>query len=367
MSQHNDQPGLTYEASGVSIEAQDRAIEGFREQVEHSHAAALASGAGRVLAGVGSFGAAFAPDLGGLAEPVLVSSTDGIGTKVRLHARFGTHGWAGEDLVAAVTNDVLCQGARPLFFLDYLACNKVAPEVVQEVVGAMGRTCASIGCALVGGEIAEMGDVYQPGEYDLAGFCVGLVDAKRMWSAEQVRPGDALVGLASNGMHCNGFSLVRAVFEALPDAEWRSVRPELESSLHDALLAPTRCYAAATSALLADGRLGDAVHAAAHISGGGLVENMPRAIPPGLAAVIDRAAVRGLAEHTAAVFDIIGSLGRVSADEMWRVFNMGVGFVLVVEAAQSDAVIEVASQLGFGAAAIGKVEERSGGRLAWLD
>ncbi|MDQ3022937.1 MAG: phosphoribosylformylglycinamidine cyclo-ligase [bacterium] len=356
--------GLTYEGSGVSVDAQDRAIDGFRERVERSHSAALTGGAGQVLAGVGSFGAAFAPDISGMKRPVLISSTDGIGTKVRLHARFGTHAWAGADLVAAVTNDVLCQGARPLFFLDYLACHKVDPATIELVVGGMAQLCSEIGCALVGGEIAEMGDTYQPSEYDLAGFAVGVVDEDRMWGEHLVQEGDALVGIASSGVHCNGFSLVRRVFESLTEAEWRTVRPELGSSLHDCLLRPTACYAQALTAIRS--RLQwDAVHAAAHISGGGLPGNLPRSIPPGLSALVDKRAVKQLAGSVAYTFDIIEKEGGIAEDEMWRVFNMGVGFVLVLAADCESAMIQQLHADGHRARQIGKVITDAGQPLVW--
>jgi phosphoribosylformylglycinamidine cyclo-ligase len=364
MNSDSTQAGLTYESCGVSIEAQDEAIAGFRERVEQSHAAALAAGAGRVLAGVGSFGAAFAPDLGGIAQPVLISSTDGIGTKVRLHARFSTHEWAGEDLVAATMNDVLCQGARPLFFLDYFACHKVDPAVVEQVVGGMANVSREIGCALVGGEIAEMGDTYKPGEYDLAGFAVGLADGQALWGAPNVQAGDELIGLGSSGVHCNGFSLVRRLFEPLSDAQWREPVPELEASLHDALLRPTRSYAGALAALRQGGQW-EAVRAAAHISGGGLPDNLPRSIPDGLCAVVDGAAVRELAGNGWALFDIIRRRGHVAEAEMWRVFNMGVGFVLVVAPPQAAAVRELLQAAGYSAQTIGSVEPRTGQRFDW--
>ncbi len=362
-----EESGLTYEQSGVSIEAQDRAIEGFKERVERSHGAASAAGVGKVLAGVGSFGAAFAPNLVGMKQPVLVSSTDGIGTKVRLHARFGTHEWAGRDLVAAVVNDVLCQGARPLFFLDYLACHKVDPAVIEQAVGGMALQCGEIGCALVGGEIAEMGDTYQPGEYDLAGFAVGAVDGQAMWGAEHVREGDVLLGIASSGVHCNGFSLVRKVFEAASDAEWTARNDELGGSLHDALLRPTLCYAQALGEIRSS-ELTGAIHAAAHISGGGVTGNLPRSVPEGLAARVNRALVRDLAGPVAPVFDIIERYGRVSQIEMWRVFNMGVGFVLLVEQSAAESVVTAAQKAGNRVQQIGTVvASDSAERLVWSD
>ncbi|MCC7479852.1 phosphoribosylformylglycinamidine cyclo-ligase [bacterium] len=364
---HNNAAGragqpLTYSESGVSIEAQDDAIARFKAQVESTFAGA---GGGRVLAGVGSFGAAFAPDFGSLSEPVLVSSTDGIGTKVRLHARFGTHAWAGRDLVSAVVNDVACLGARPLFFLDYLACNKLEPAVAHMVVGeGMAGVCHEIGCALIGGELAEMGSTYQPGEYDLAGFAVGMVDRAKAWGADKVREGAALIGVASSGAHCNGYSLLRRIFEPLPDEQWLAPHSALGESLKDALLRPTLCYAPLASALAQQ----DSVQSAAHISGGGLSDNMPRVIPEGLCARVSRSALRALAQAggTQALFDLVNESASIEPDEFARVLNMGVGFVLAVEPAGQQAALEQAQALGYTAALLGEV---AGGesRFAWQD
>ena len=343
---------LTYEQSGVSINAQDLAISAFRQRVEMTHGP-------EVLAGVGSFGAAFAPDLTGLENPVLVSSTDGVGTKVRLHARFGTHAWAGRDLVAAVVNDLAASGARPLFFLDYIACNKVDPEVISQLVGGMAAACSEINCALIGGEIAEMGDLYQPREYDLAGFAVGLLDRRQLEAAGGIEPGDVVVGIASSGVHCNGFSLVRRLFEAESDEFWNQAHSLLEGSLKDALLAPTLCYAALASDLAAKGLM----KAGAHISGGGLTDNLPRAVPAGLAARIQRESIK-----IPAVFDIIQRTGHVEQDEMWRVFNMGVGFCVLCSPGLSEAVIQTAAALGFSGRPIGEILSSTDGRqLVWAD
>lgn len=346
-----DRESHTYESSGVSIAAQDAAIAMFRDAVSATHGK-------EVLAGVGSFGAAYAPELSGLAKPVFVSSTDGVGTKVVLHARFGTHAWAGRDLVAAVVNDVICSGARPLFFLDYLACNKVAPETVNQIVGGMAQACSEIGCALIGGEIAEMGKVYQPGEYDLAGFAVGLVDKGSMLGGERVEEGDVLIGLASSGVHCNGFSLVRRIFEGLDDAEWMAANPAMGASLHQALLAPTRCYARPVVQLASE----RSIHAAAHISGGGLQDNLPRVIPPGMAAQVEREAI-----PTPRVFDIIQTRGAIEPDEMWHVFNMGVGFVVAASPEGVEGVISECSKADCPAFVMGRVGRAAGGNsFEWV-
>lgn len=343
---------LTYKQSGVSIEAQDEAIAAFKAQVERTHGP-------QVLAGVGAFAAAVALPTAGMREPVLLSSTDGIGTKVRLHARFSTHAWAGHDLVAATLNDVVCSGARPLLFLDYIACHTVVPAVQRELVGGMAEACREAGCALVGGEIAEMGDTYQPGEYDLAGFGVGLIDRPAMLGAERVKAGDVLIGLKSSGIHCNGFSLVRRVWEAKPDAWWLEPQAELGGCPRDVVLAPTRCYSAVMEVLAGQA----AVHAAAHISGGGLQDNLVRVIPPGLSARVARSRI-----PTPPVFAIIQSCGPVDPAEMWQVFNMGVGFVLIVAADAVDAVLKSVSERSYAAQVIGDIAPSvSEARLAWLD
>jgi phosphoribosylformylglycinamidine cyclo-ligase len=343
---------LTYELSGVSIEAQDAAISAFTALVEGTHSP-------RVLAGVGAFGAAFAPALSGLVEPVLISSTDGVGTKVRLHARFGTHAWAGRDLVAASLNDIVCSGALPLFFLDYIACHSVKPEVQRALVGGMAEACRECGCALIGGEIAEMGEIYQPGEYDLAGFGVGLVDRPAMLGAPLVQAGDALIGLGSSGVHCNGFALVRRIFEAEPDAWWLAPHSELGGSPRDIVLAPALSYAPAMARL----RALPGLHAAAHISGGGLQDNVPRVVPQGLAARVARSRV-----PTPPVFAIIQRRGPVAVDEMWHVFNMGVGLVLIAAPEAAETILASAAELGLSAHVIGDIAPaKAGARFEWLD
>jgi phosphoribosylformylglycinamidine cyclo-ligase len=361
-------PGLTYESCGVSVAAQDEAIHAFRPWAEESHIAAKRAGAGQVLAGIGSFGAVFAPDLRKIERPVLVSSTDGIGTKVMLHARFGTHEWAGRDLVAAVVNDILCQGAQPMFFLDYLACHKVEPLIVEEIVGGMAKVCTEIGCALVGGEIAEMGKTYRPGDYDLAGFAVGVADAAKMWGPRRVTEGSILIGLQSSGVHCNGYSLVRRIFEPLSEEQWEEHIPKLGGSLKDRLLAPSHSYAAQVRLLQASTRYREDVQAAAHISGGGLQDNMPRVIPQGLCAVLNKNAVKALAGDKWPIFDIIRQRGRVDQNEMWHVFNMGVGFVFVVSRRRAHRILELLATGGIPAAQVGQVVKSLGSeRFAWGD
>ncbi len=344
-----DKP-LTYEATGVSIAAQDEAIARFRAAVEATHGP-------EVLAGVGAFGAAFAPQLDGFAQPVLVNSTDSLGTKTILHSRFRTWEWAGRDVVGCVVNDIIVSGARPLFFLDYLALNKVVPDEVAAIVSGVAAGCQEIDCALIGGEVAEMNDVYSPGDFDLVGFAVGLVDRDRMNGPQQVSAGDVLIGLSSTGVHCNGFSLARRALADMTDDEWLAVDPSLGTSLRDALLRPTRCYANEMMALTER----FSIAAAAHISGGGLIDNVPRVLPAELAARIDRNGI-----DRPPVFDIIQRRGRVTDDEMWHVFNMGVGFVVVAKSDEADQVMEFCKERQYGAAVIGDVARSDGGsRFIW--
>ena len=341
---------LTYETAGVSIAAQDEAIARFRAAVEATHGP-------EVLAGVGAFGAAFAPQLAGLATPVLVSSTDSVGTKTLLHKRFGTYEWAGRDVVGCVVNDVIACGARPLFFLDYLGLSELSPEIVPQIVGGVAAACGEIGCALIGGELAEMPDIYSAGDFDLAGFSVGLADRELMAGPQRVGVGDVLIGLSSTGVHCNGFSLARKALADLADDEWLAADPNLGASLRDALLRPTRCYANEMAALTQQ----FSIAAAAHISGGGLIDNVPRVLPAGLAARVDRNRV-----DRSPVFDIIQRRGRVTDDEMWHVFNMGVGFVVVVKANEADEIVEYCNERQYGAAVIGDVAHSDGdNRFSW--
>jgi phosphoribosylformylglycinamidine cyclo-ligase len=337
----SDEP-LTYEAAGVSIGAQDAAIAAFKDDVARSCASARF---GSVLAGVGAFSAAFAPQLDGIAEPVLTSSTDGLGTKALLHARFRTFAAAGRDVVGTVVNDVLCSGSRPAFFLDYIGTNRVVPEDIAAIVRGIAEACTEIGCALIGGEIAEMRDVYKPGEFDLVGVAIGLADRARLLP-HGVQAGDVIIGLPSSGAHANGFSLIRRALEDLAPADWEAPRAALGGCLRDVLTAPTRCYGAVMHELLDAG----VVKAAAHISGGGLPDNLPRVLPAALGALIDRNKIA-----MPPVFDIIQRSGRIAEAEMWHVFNMGVGFAVVTAPENAASAVELCHSHGSAAAVIGEV------------
>lgn len=338
---------LTYRDAGVDIDAGNELVERIKPLVRRSFRP-------EVMGGLGGFGALF--DLSGkYREPVLVSGTDGVGTKLKLAQQFGRHDTIGIDLVGMCVNDVLVQGAEPLFFLDYFATGKLDIDTTVAVVGGIARGCELAGCALIGGETAEMPDMYAPGEYDLAGFTVGAVEKSRLLDGSKVRAGDMLIGIASSGPHSNGYSLIRRIFD-------RAGRPgELDLggvSLIDALMAPTALYVKPVLELLR-GDSGAGIHAMAHITGGGLTENIIRVIPDALG--LDIAAS---AWPVPPVFDWLRREGAVAAEEMWRTFNCGIGFVLVVAPAQAAAIQGELDRLALPHWRIGEVvDSRQDGRV----
>ena len=316
-----------YARAGVDIDAATDAVGRMKAHVKTT----LTPG---VLTDVGSFGGMFALSaLGPLEDPVLVSSIDGVGTKLKIAFATGRHGTVGRDLVSHCVNDILVQGARPLFFLDYFGTGKLEPGVAAEVVGGLALGCREAGCALIGGETAEMPGLYGPGEYDLAGCIVGLVERAKIVNGAGVRPGDAVLGLASDGLHTNGYSLARKAL--LEDAGMllNTPVPELGgATLADALLWPHRCYAPAMLPILAD--TPNPIKAMAHITGGGFVDNIPRVLPPGVGVRIDR----GVWE-VPPLFRLIQEQGGVAEAETFRVFNMGIGFVLITSQAAAEDVL----------------------------
>jgi phosphoribosylformylglycinamidine cyclo-ligase len=316
-------PPLTYASAGVDIDAQDRAL----VEVKKLARSTFTPG---VLTEIGSFGGMFtlAPD-----DPegtVLVASADGVGTKLRVAQMAGIHDTVGEDLVNHCVNDILVQGARPLFFLDYLAAGKLDPGVAVQVVAGLARGCRANGCALLGGETAEMPGFYQAGDYDVAGFIVGAVRRDRALPRPGIAPGDALVGLPSTGLHTNGYSLARKVFFELLSLTVDSRVPDLGRTVAEELLAVHRSYLPAVAPLAESGM----IKAAAHITGGGIPDNLPRVLPAGVGADI----FPGSWDEPP-VFGVIRAVGNVSEAEMRRTFNLGVGMILVVGAAQLDAVL----------------------------
>jgi phosphoribosylaminoimidazole synthetase len=277
-----------------------------------------------VLGGIGSFGGLFdAGLLKTMKNPVLVASTDGVGTKVKLGAAAGRYRSLGQDIVNHCIDDILVQGARPLFFLDYFATSKLDPQVVAEMVTGAAEACKSAGCALIGGETAEMPGVYADGEFDIAGTIVGVVEKERVLPQPDLKAGDVLIGLASSGPHTNGYSLIRRIFEGVP---LETVFPELGVSLADALLAPHRSYLQVLQPTISNPR--SPIKALAHLTGGGFIENIPRILPADLDAVID---TKGWEVPT--LFRLIQERGEVAPEEMYRVFNMGIGMVIVSSAA----------------------------------
>lgn len=328
---------MTYRDAGVDIDAGNELVERIKPLVKRSFRP-------EVMGGLGGFGALF--DLSGkYREPVLVSGTDGVGTKLKLAQQLNRHDTIGIDLVGMCVNDVLVQGAEPLFFLDYFATGKLDVDTAAAVVGGIAKGCELSGCALIGGETAEMPDMYAPGEYDLAGFTVGAVEKSRLLDGAKVRAGDLLIGLASSGAHSNGYSLIRRIYD-------RAGRPaELDIGgvkLVDALMAPTTLYVKPVLELLQAHDL----HAMAHITGGGLTENIIRVIPDGLGLDIDVSAWR-----LPPVFDWLQREGAVENAEMWRTFNCGIGFVLIVSPEQAPALESDLDRLGLSHWRIGQTEK----------
>jgi phosphoribosylformylglycinamidine cyclo-ligase/phosphoribosylamine--glycine ligase/phosphoribosylformylglycinamidine cyclo-ligase len=304
-----------YAASGVSIDAGNRAVDLMRESVRATYGP-------QVLAGIGAFGGLYsAAALKAMHDPVLVASTDGVGTKVKLAARAGRYDSIGHDIVNHCVNDILVQGARPLFFLDYIASSRLDPEMVAAVVRGIAAACKEACCALLGGETAEMPGVYQPGEFDVAGTVVGLVERSALLPRGDLKAGNVLIGLRSSGPHTNGYSLIRRVFE---DTPLDRVLPELGGSLADALLAPHRSYLNVLPD--ANGQLPTSLKALAHLTGGGFVDNIPRVLPDHLTAQIHLGSW-----PVPPLFSLIQQHGEIDPAEMYRVFNMGIGMIAIVE------------------------------------
>ena len=328
-----------YAAAGVDITAGYRAVELMKSHIARTRTDG-------VVSGIGGFGGLFEPDLTGMTRPVLVSGTDGVGTKLKLAFLLDKHDTVGIDCVAMCVNDIICCGAKPLFFLDYIACGKNVPERIAEIVKGVCDGCVQAGAALIGGETAEMPGFYPADEYDLAGYCTGVVDRSRIIDHTKTVPGDVVLALPSSGVHSNGFSLVRKVL----DVERRDMtKPVAELgglSLGEALLTPTCIYVQPVLSLLEQ----VSVRGISHITGGGFYENIPRSIPDGLGAVIDRRAVRVLP-----VFDLIAAEGDVEERDMFNTFNMGVGMSITVPEAQADAALACLHANGTDAYAIGRI------------
>ncbi|MEH7308358.1 phosphoribosylformylglycinamidine cyclo-ligase [Neobacillus drentensis] len=330
-----------YRQAGVNIDAGNEAVERMKKHVKKTFRP-------EVLTGLGGFGALFKPDLSKMEEPVFVSGTDGVGTKLKIAFAMNKHDTIGIDAVAMCVNDVIVQGAEPLFFLDYLACGKIIPEKIEAIVKGIADGCVQAGCSLIGGETAEMPGMYQDEEYDIAGFTVGMVDQKHVIDGTKVKEGQALIGLTSSGIHSNGFSLVRKVL--LEDAKLSlgDYLEELGTELGKVLLEPTKIYVKSVLSTIRKFNVTGMVH----VTGGGFYDNIPRILPKGL-----QAEIRDGSWKVPGIFSFIQQKGKISDFDMFRTFNMGIGMILVVDTADSQGVLDHLETLGEDAFVIGTVQK----------
>ena len=334
----------SYKQAGVDVTAGYESVELMKDSVKRTHTP-------EVLGGIGGFGGLLAPNLTGMKEPVLVSGTDGVGTKIKLAFLLDKHDTVGIDCVAMCVNDVICCGARPMLFLDYIATGKNFPEKIAAIVSGVAEGCVQAGCALIGGETAEHPGLMPEDEYDLAGFTVGVVDKEKILDVTTQKPGDVLIALASSGVHSNGFSLVRKVLD-VEHADLTAPVEELGGKgLGEVLLTPTKIYVKSILKLLEEVK----VKGIAHITGGGFYENIPRAIAPGLSAKIDRKDVRVLP-----IFDYIAKKGNIPVRDMFNTFNMGVGMTVCVAPEDADKTMDLLTQAGETAYRLGELVEGDG-------
>ena len=329
----------SYKAAGVDITAGYRAVELMKSHIASTYTKGVSSD-------IGGFGGLFIPPVAGMKEPVLVSGTDGVGTKLKLAFLTNKHDTVGIDCVAMCVNDIICCGAKPLFFLDYIACGKNVPEKIAQIVSGVAEGCVQSGCALIGGETAEMPGFYPEDEYDLAGFSVGVVDKSRVLDKSSVTEGDVIIALPSSGVHSNGFSLVRKVFDVERIDLGKPVSALGGTSLGDALLTPTKIYVKPMLALF------DAlsVKSVSHITGGGFYENIPRSLPKGCTAKIERGALKPLP-----IFDYLAETGGIPERDMFNTYNMGVGMSVIVSKHDADKALEILRAEGEAAYIMGEV------------
>ena len=328
----------SYRQAGVDIEAGYEGVKRMRKHVERTFTPG-------VLSGIGGFGGLFASDTAGMRQPVLVSGTDGVGTKQRIAQLMGKHDTVGIDCVAMCVNDIICCGAKPLFFLDYLAIGRNDPARVEELVSGVAEGCCQAGCALIGGETAEHPGTMAPEDYDLAGFSVGIVEKDAILDPAAMRAGDVILALPSSGLHSNGYSLVRKVFD-VEHADLGQYVPELGTTLGEALLTPTVIYVEPVLAAIAAAE----VHGVSHITGGGFYENIPRSIPEGLCARIEKGNVR-----TPAIFPLLQRTGEIPERDMFNTYNMGVGMTLMVSPETADAALRALRAGGCDAYVLGEI------------
>lgn len=334
----------SYKAAGVDVTAGYKAVELIKSHVERTRTPG-------VLSAIGGFGGLFAPDLTGMKEPVLVSGTDGVGTKLKLAFLLDQHDTVGIDCVAMCVNDVACSGAKPLFFLDYIACGKNVPEKIEQIVSGVAEGCVQAGAALVGGETAEMPGFYPEDEYDLAGFSVGIADKADIVDPENVQIGDAVIGIYSSGVHSNGFSLVRKVFDLDSREKLDEYVDSLGMTLGQALLTPTKIYVKTIDAI----KNVTKIKSISHITGGGFYENIPRALPAGKKAVLHKDAY-----SLPAIFQLIAERGGIAERDMYNTFNMGIGLAVMVDRDKADDVISAVRAIGEDACVLGEIIEGEG-------
>ncbi len=328
----------SYKAAGVDVTAGYKAVELMKKHIART----VTDG---VLSGIGGFGGLFELDVTDIKKPVLVGGTDGVGTKLKLAFMLDKHDTVGIDCVAMCVNDIICCGAKPLTFLDYIAVGKNFPEKIEKIVSGVAEGCVQAGCALIGGETAEMPGFYPEDEYDLAGFSVGVVDKDKIIDTSSQKPGDVVIALASSGVHSNGFSLVRKVFD-IENGGLDKVYPELDKSLGETLLTPTKIYVKSILELLSK----VTVKSISHITGGGFYENIPRSLPEGITAKIDRKSLKILP-----IFEVIAKVGNIVERDMFNTFNMGVGMCVVVDKADAQKAVDILNACGEDAYVIGEL------------
>ena len=331
---------IDYKDAGVNIEKGYEAVQRIKKDVDSTHGP-------EVIGGIGGFGGMFAPDVSGMTQPILVSGTDGVGTKLKLAFALDKHDSIGIDCVAMCVNDIICVGAKPLFFLDYIATGKLEPQQIEGIVAGITEGCRQSGAALVGGETAEMPGFYARGEYDVAGFTVGMVDRPKMIDGKSVEAGDVIIGLSSSGVHSNGFSLVRKLF---PENRWNDNFDN--STLGATLLTPTKIYVKSVLSIIEN----HSIHAIAHITGGGFIENIPRAYPDQYQAVIKKGT---WPLHN--IFKLIQETSQLDDDAMYNTFNMGIGMALIVGSEDADPILTQLKEMGEQALQIGYIKKRDNG------
>lgn len=336
---------LNYRAAGVDIDEAQRALRAVLPSIQATYN-------DRVISGVGGFGGLFAADFADMERPVLVSSIDGVGTKTKVAAMMGSFKGLGFDIVNHCVNDILCQGARPLFFMDYFATSKLSGLAFEEVVTGCAEACQAVGAVLIGGETAEMPGVYLDDEIDLVGSIVGVVDMAKKLPTPEIQPGDAVIGIASDGLHTNGFSLARRALFDMGGLSSRDTVTGLTTSIGEELIRPHRCYFNAVYPLLQQENSG--IRALAHITGGGLYDNVPRVLPSDIQVVIERRSWTPLP-----IFQMIQEIGGISDGDMFRAFNMGIGMVMIVDRTQAPGIVQQLVQAGEWAAILGETQRGS--------